>query len=161
MTTRTVIRHVARYFALLLPAMLLFSSCLTAELEKQAELIKQQQEELELQRQEIEALKSAQQLQSQQWRDCNRAFREFFDRAQITADGDRAIELYREGLEICPDDDVAHYELGRLLAAQGRYPEAEKEFEAALKINPDFTDAQSRLDAVRQNRKPEAVPSVQ
>ncbi len=152
MTTRTLIQHIARFFALLLPALLLLSSCLTAELEKQAELIKQQQEEIELQRQEIEALKSAQQLQSQQRRDCNRAFHEYFDRAQITADADRAIALYREGLALCPDDDVAHYELGRLLAAQGRYPEAEKEFEAALKINPDFTDAQARLDAIRQNR---------
>lgn len=141
-----------RYLLILLPPLLLLSSCLSAELEKQAELIKQQQEELELQRQEIEALKTAQQRQSQQRRDCNRAFREYFDRAQTTADADRAIELYREGLALCPDDDVAHYELGRLLAAQGRYPEAEKEFEAALKINPDFTDAQARLDAIRQNR---------
>ncbi len=144
--------RVMRYLLILLPALLLLSSCLSAELEKQAELIKQQQEELELQRQEIEALKTAQQRQSQQRRDCNRAFREYFDRAQTTADADRAIELYREGLALCPDDDVAHYELGRLLAAQGRYPEAEKEFEAALKINPDFTDAQVRLDAVRQSR---------
>ena len=145
-------RGVVRFIAILLPALLLLSSCLSAELEKQAELIKQQQEELDLQRQEIEALKSAQQRQSQQRRDCNRAFREYFDRAQITADGDRAIDLYREGLALCPTDDVAHYELGRLLAAQGRLAEAEKEFASALHINPDFTDAQVRLDALRRNR---------
>ena len=59
------------------------------------------------------------------------------------------MSLYREGLAICPDDDVAHYELGRALADAGRCAEAEKEFEAALKINPDFADARRQLDAIR------------
>jgi hypothetical protein len=35
---------------------------------------------------------------------------------------------------------------------RGLYPEAEKEFEAALKINPDFVDAKKQLDAVRKTR---------
>jgi len=136
----------------LLPALVLASSCLTAELEKQAETLKEQEAEIARQRQEIEALKSGQQTQDMRLRECNRAYREYFERAQTTADGDRAVELYREGLAICPDDEVAHYELGRLLAAQGRYPEAETEFESALKINPNFTDARARLDALRKQR---------
>jgi tetratricopeptide (TPR) repeat protein len=135
---------VATVYAAVLPlAVLPLFSCLTAELEKQAEILKEQEAEIARQRKEIEALKSSQQAQDKRLRDCNRAFREFFERAQITADSDRAI---------CPDDDVAHYELGRLLAAQGRNPEAEKEFEAALKINPEFTDARARLDALRKDR---------
>jgi len=136
----------------LLPALVLASSCLTAELEKQAETLKEQEAEIARQRKEIEALKSGQQAQDKRLRDCNRAFREYFERAQTTADVDRAVALYREGLAICPDDEVAHYELGRLLAAQGRYPEAETEFESALKINPDFTDARARLEALPKNR---------
>jgi tetratricopeptide (TPR) repeat protein len=60
--------------------------------------------------------------------------------------------LYRDGLAICPDDDVAHYELGRALADAGRRAEAEKEFETALKINPDFGDARRQLDTIRTNR---------
>jgi len=137
--------------SLLLAAMPLFS-CLNAELEKQAEILKEQEAEIARQRREIEALKVAQQAQEKKQGACNRAFRHYFEPAQITADADRAAALYREGLALCPDDDVAHYELGRLLAAQGHFAEAEMEFEAALKLNPDFTDARARLDALRKDR---------
>jgi tetratricopeptide (TPR) repeat protein len=132
--------------------LLMASGCLTAELEKQAEILKEQESEITRQRAEIEALKAGQQADEKKLRDCNRAFRDYFEPAQIAADGDRAIALYRQGVALCPDDDVAHYELGKLLAAQGFYREAEMEFEAALKINPAFTDARARLDALRKNR---------
>ena len=128
------------------------SSCRTAELEKQAQMIKEQGAEIARQRAEIEALQAGQQAEKKKLGDCNRAFRDYFERAQTTADGDRAIALYRDGVALCPDDDVAHYELGKLLAAQGLYREAEREFETALKINPAFTDAKARLDAIRKNR---------
>jgi tetratricopeptide (TPR) repeat protein len=149
---RSKIRSATGYFGALILAAMALSSCQTAELEKQAETLKEQAAEIARQRKEIEALKSGRQAQDKSLRDCNRAFREYFERAQTTADGDRAAALYREGLAICPDDEVAHYELGRLLAAQGRYPEAETEFESALKINPDFTDARARLEALPKNR---------
>jgi tetratricopeptide (TPR) repeat protein len=142
----------ARYLSLILPAFLMVSSCLTAELEKQAEMLKEQEAEIARQRGEIEALKAGQQADEKKLRDCNRAFLDYFEPAQTTADGDRAIALYRQGVALCPDDDVARYELGKLLAAQGFYREAEIEFEAALKINPAFTDARARLDALRKNR---------
>jgi tetratricopeptide (TPR) repeat protein len=146
------IRLATGYFAALILAAMALCSCLTAELEKQAATLKEQEAEIARQRKEIEALRSGQQAQATRLRDCNRAFREYFEWAQTTADGDRAVALYREGLAICPDDEVAHYELGRLLAAQGRYPEARAEFESALKINPDFTDARARLEALPRNR---------
>ena len=85
-------------------------------------------------------------------KDCNRAFREYFEKAQASSDREQAMALYREGLVLCPDDDVAHYELGKIMVDRGLYPEAEKEFEAALKINPDFVDAKKQLDAVRKTR---------
>ena len=127
-------------------------ACYSEILEKQAEQIRQQEAEISRQRKEINDLLAGQKVQDQKLRDCNRAFREFFEKAQTTSDQERAITLYREGLALCPEDDVAHYELGKTLADAGRYPEAEKELEAALKINPDFLDAKRQLEAVRKNR---------
>jgi tetratricopeptide (TPR) repeat protein len=138
--------------AVLLLALMFLSSCLSAELEKQAEQIKQQEEEIARQRIEIEAIKAGQKAQEQKQRDCNRAFREYFDKAQTAADREQAITLYRGGLALCPDDEIAHYELGRVLAERGRYAEAESEFEAALKINPGFVEAKRELEAVRKSK---------
>jgi tetratricopeptide (TPR) repeat protein len=127
-------------------------ACLNEALERQAEQIKEQEMEIARQRKELEALAAGQKIQDQKQRDCVRAFREYFDKAQLSTNRDEAISLYRNGLAICPDDDVAHYELGRALAGSGRPAEAEKAFEAALKINPDFTDARRQLEAIRKNR---------
>lgn len=126
--------------------------CNSELLEKQAEQIKQQQAQLDAQRKEIAALKAGQKIQDQKQRACNRAFRDYFEKGQALTDRDKAVALYREGLALCPDDDVAHYELGKILAADGRKAEARAEFEAALKINPDFVDAKSELDALGENQ---------
>ncbi|HXF74858.1 MAG TPA: tetratricopeptide repeat protein [Methylomirabilota bacterium] len=123
-------------------------ACYNEVLERQAEQIRQQEIEIARQRKELEALQN----QAQRRRDCSRAFRDYFDKAQLATNREQAISLYRQGLEICPDDDVAHYELGRALADAGRFDEAEKSFEAALKINPDFTEARKQLDAIRKSR---------
>ena len=134
-----------------------FAACLVAGcsseiLENQAEQLRRQEIEIARQRKEIDELSAGQKVQEQKAGDCNRAFREYFEKAQMSSDREQAIALYRKGLAICPDDDVAHYELGKAFAEQGSYPEAEKEFEAALKINPNFADAKKQLDAVRKNR---------
>jgi len=121
-------------------------------LERQAEQIRQQDEEIARQRKEIEALAAGKQLQDRQQQDCNRAFRDYFDKAKLSSDREEAISLYRKGLALCDDDDVAHYELGRVLADAGRRAEAEKEFEAALKINPGFAEARRQLEALRNSR---------
>ena len=130
----------------------LLSACMTEALERQAEQIRQQDEEITRQRKELEALAAGKQVQDRQQRDCSRAFREYFDKAQLSTNRDEVISLYRKGLELCPDDDVAHYEFGRALADAGRRDEAEKEFEAALKINPGFGEARRQLDVLRANR---------
>ena len=126
--------------------------CNSELLEKQAEQIKQQQAEIAAQREEIEALRAGQKIQDQKQQNCNRAFRDYFEKAQVLTDRDKAIALYREGLALCPDDDVAHYELGKTLAANGRNTEAQQEFAAALKINPGFIEAKSQLEALQKNR---------
>jgi len=143
-------RLALRFLALVL--LLSFPGCMSEVLDRQAEQIRQQNEEIARQRKEIEALATGQQLQDSQQQDCNRAFREYFDKAQLSTNRDEVLSLYRKGLEICPDDDVAHYELGRALADTGRRAEAEKEFEAALKINPGFAEARRQLEVLRNNR---------
>jgi Flp pilus assembly protein TadD len=130
----------------------LLTGCNSEILEKQAEQLRQQEIQLAQQRKEINELLAGQKVQDQKSRDCNRAFREYFEKAQISRDREQKITLYRDGLAICPDDDVAHYELGKAFADQGNFVEAEREFEAALKINPNFADAKKQLDAVRKNR---------
>ena len=127
-------------------------ACNSEVLQKQAEQIKQQELEIAKQRKELEAMLAGQKLQDQKQQDCNRAFGDYFEKAQMASNGDQAIALYREGLSLCPDDEVAHYELGRALAARGQNLEAEKEFETALHLRPDFTDARRQLESVRKNR---------
>ena len=128
------------------------ASCNSEVLERQAGQIREQEQEIARQRKELEALAAGQQVQDQKQQDCNRAFRDYFDKAQQSTDREQTIALYRDGLAICPDDDVAHYELGRALADAGRPADAEREYETALKINPDFADARRQLEALRANR---------
>jgi len=138
--------------SLLLVSGMTFTACNSELLERQAEQIRQQEAEIARQRKELEALAAGQKVQDQQRKDCMRAFRDYFDKAQSSTNREESISLYRQGLAICPSDQVAHYELGRALADAGRLTEAEKSFEAALKIDPDFSDAQKQLDALRKNR---------
>ena len=127
-------------------------ACNSEILQKQADQIKQQELEIAQQRKDLETMLANQQLQDQKQQDCNRAFRDYFEKAQIASAADQAIAFYREGLSLCPGDEVAHYELGRALADRGRYLEAEKEFEAALNLRPDFTDARRQLESIRKKR---------
>lgn len=128
------------------------SACSSEMLEKQAEQIKQQELEIARQRGELEALLAGQKVQEQKQQDCNRAFRDYFEKAQASSEREQAVVLYREGLTLCADDEVAHYEMGRALTELGRNAEAEKAFEAALKINPNFGDARRHLDLVRKSQ---------
>ena len=135
----------------LLAAVMALAACNSEVLEKQKQQIRQQEIEIARQRNELEAFAAAQKIKDQKYKDCVRAFRDYFDKAQLSTNREEAISLYREGLTICPDDEVAHYELGRALADAGQPAEAAKAFEAALKINPDFDDAKRQLDTVRSS----------
>ena len=146
-----VVQRALRILGLVACATLL-AACMSEALDRQAEQIRQQNEEIARQRKELETLAAGKQIQDQKQQDCSRAFRDYFDKAQLSTNRDETIALYRQGLQLCADDDVAHYELGRALADAGRRDEAEKEFDAALKINPGFAEARRQLDAVRANR---------
>jgi tetratricopeptide (TPR) repeat protein len=127
-------------------------SCHSETLERQAQQLREQEMEIARQNKEIEALRANQQRDDEKQKNCARAFREYFDKAQFSKSREESIALYRQGLKICPDDEVAHYELGRTLVDAGRAAEAAASFEAALKINPAFADAQRQLDAIQRKR---------
>ncbi len=110
--------------------------------------IQRLKQEIARQRREIEQINLAKLKMEQKRQDCNLAFRDF-ESAQEAATRDQAIALYRKGLRLCPDDDVARYELGKILIAVGRRTEAQEEFEAALRINPDFKFARRELKALQ------------
>jgi len=117
--------------------------------------LEQQKVEIERLTQETAQLKAeADSMQNQREREekeriaCNKAF-SAFDAARKAANDDDAIARYREGLTLCPSDEVAHNELGEIYTRAGRPADARVEFEAALKINPNFARAQKNLDALR------------
>ncbi len=126
-------------------------SCDSEVIRQRDELIRQQQEEIARQRNEIEQIKQKKQLEEKKRRDCNRAF-EDFERAQALKGKEEAAALYRRGLGLCPDDDVAHYELGKILVSSGKLREAEQEFAAALTINPNFVEARRQLDTLQKRK---------
>jgi len=122
-------------------------SCESKLMQQQDAEIQRLKQEIARQRREIEQIKLAKLKMEQKRQDCNLAFRDF-EKAQEAEDRDQAIALYRKGLRLCPDDDVARYELGKILIAVGRRAEAQEEFEAALRINPDFKSARRELKAL-------------
>jgi tetratricopeptide (TPR) repeat protein len=136
------------FFALLLTLVSL-TGCETELMRKQAEQLRQQDQELAQQRKEIEALKLAQKQETEKREACNRAFRQF-EQAQSSKDARAAAELYRKGIALCPEDDVAHYELGKVLVTLGDLQSAQSEFETALKINPNFTAAKTAVEGLRK-----------
>jgi len=129
---------------LLLFLAFLLVSCETKLMQQQDAEIQRLKQEIVRQRREIEQIKLAKLKVEQKRQDCNLAFRDF-EKAQEAANRDQSIALYRKGLELCPDDDVARYELGKIFMAVGRRAEAQEEFEAALRINPDFKSARREL----------------
>ncbi len=135
-----------------LVSLFFLSACESEVLRQQEQEIQRLQAEIERHRKEVEEMKLARQKEERKRQDCNRAFRNYFEKAQGASDPHEAVSLYHEGLRLCPDDDVAHYELARILERLGRAHEAEKELEAALRINPDFQDARRRLKALKGSR---------
>ena len=141
-----MVQNSSRWFGLIAACLvLLLSGCETELMRQQAETIHQQEEELARLKQEREEAAAAKQKAGEKKTACNQAFRHF-EKAQATKSPGDAVALYREGLTLCPDDDVARYELGKVLAGIGRKEDARAEFEAALKINPKFQGAKQELE---------------
>ncbi len=132
-------------YCLLLPSCALFDNSRLEKLQAETARLRQESDQL---RREADAIRDQREKEERDRAACNRAFA-MFAAARKAADEATAITQYRDGLDQCPSDDVAHNELGELYARMGRTAEARMEFEAALKLNPNFSRAQKNLDALR------------
>jgi tetratricopeptide (TPR) repeat protein len=61
---------------------------------------------------------------------------------------EKAIDNYKEGLQLKPNYAEAHNNLGWALKKLKRYPEAEKEYREALLINTNYAEAHNNLGAL-------------
>lgn len=59
-----------------------------------------------------------------------------------------ALYTFQDMLERCPDIDYRHYRLGVAFEENGRIPDAIKEFETTLQLNPKFAAARKRLEGL-------------
>jgi len=132
-------------------ALIIWSACSlldTTQLEQQRAEIERLRQEAEQLKREADALQQQRQKEGQEREACNRAFYTF-DAARKATDSEEAVSRYREGLRLCPGDDVAHNELGELYLRLGRKAEAAAEFAEALRLNPNFSRAQKNLEAAQ------------
>jgi tetratricopeptide (TPR) repeat protein len=127
----------------------LLSACETEAIRRQQEEIQRQEAEIARLRQEVDQENAARKREEQKMQDCAAAFRSF-EKAQEAKDPRAAVALYRDGLNLCPNDDVAHYELGKIFAGIGKRDEARAEFEAALRINPNFQGAKQEMEKLQK-----------
>ena len=65
----------------------------------------------------------------------------------------------REIVQLKPDDEIAHYDLGRILQHQGKYEEADAAFREALRVDPNYVAAYDMLgiSLLEQGKYEEAV----
>ena len=138
-------------WSLVVGSWLLLSSCSlfdNTKLEQQRADLARLKEESEKLRQETAALQQQGQKEDKEREACNRAFYAF-EAAKKAGDSEAAVNSYKDGLSLCPNDDVAHNELGELYMRMGQKTEAASEFQTALRINPNFSRAQKNLDNIR------------
>jgi Tfp pilus assembly protein PilF len=61
-----------------------------------------------------------------------------------------SVTLFERAVSVNPINPVAYYNIGHSLSMQGRYDEAIPRYEAALRIVPHYTEAQSMLQSALQ-----------
>lgn len=77
----------------------------------------------------------------------------------MAGDLDRAIELYKQSIQVCPTAD-AHTYLGWAYSHQGRLDEATAECLRAIEIDPDFGNPYNDIGVhlMQRGRLEEAIP---
>ena len=80
-------------------------------------------------------------------------------RAQQDQQLDRAIELYRDSIEVCPTAE-GHTYLGWALSYQGKFDDAIEHCHQAIAIDPDFGNPYNDIGVylMQRNRPEEAIP---
>ena len=79
---------------------------------------------------------------------CNEAKRYFNEALNIENKPKKEITLYKEAIELCPDYKEAHYNLGIIYKAQGKYDLAVNEYNEVIRIDPGFVKARNNLGIV-------------
>lgn len=74
--------------------------------------------------------------------------------ARLPGKTDEAIADYSAALRIDPAQAEAHFQLGRLLAAAGDRSGALRQYEEALRLEPDRQAVRALIDALRRDRRP-------
>ncbi|MGI0496854.1 tetratricopeptide repeat protein, partial [Limnospira platensis] len=87
---------------------------------------------------------------------------EWFERGNAARAAGRyreAEQIWREFLEIEPNNAIAHYNLGNALADQGKLPEAIEAYRRALALDPNYAAAHDNLGIALadQGKLPEAI----
>lgn len=65
-------------------------------------------------------------------------------------DTTEALAETREAVRLAPGEPAAHFNLGNTYALLGRYPEAIREYEIVLQLNPVHAAAQAHLAEARR-----------
>jgi tetratricopeptide (TPR) repeat protein len=60
-----------------------------------------------------------------------------------------ALASFKRALQIAPDDEVAHYNIGSLLATQGAFSDADPYLSGVVKRHPDYVAARNNLGNLR------------
>ncbi|HET6862994.1 MAG TPA: tetratricopeptide repeat protein, partial [Pyrinomonadaceae bacterium] len=87
-----------------------------------------------------------------------------FERAQgahARGDLEKALELYQQAIKIRPEFPEAEFQVGNILTAQGKYPDAEAAFRRAIELKKSWSLPYSGLGALlmRVNRDADAEKS--
>ena len=68
-----------------------------------------------------------------------------------------ALEAFRDAVRYAPTSAEMHFALASALASTGRFDDAAVEFKEALRLRPDYQEAKTSLESVRQLQARQAV----
>ena len=138
-----------RIWPLLVPFVFCMSCSLfdNSLLDQQRAEIVRLKKEAETLRRETEALQTKKQKSDRQKESCNAAF-EDFESARDLPNPSSQIRKYLTGLEKCPSDDVARYELAQIYLSVSQTDLAKAQLAEAVRINPNFTQARKQLESI-------------
>ncbi len=77
--------------------------------------------------------------------DCQRA-NDYFRQAVEADDLNRKADLYRQGLNLCPNNAYAHNDLGTVYLRMGKPDQARAEYRRALELKPDLEETRRNLE---------------
>ena len=72
--------------------------------------------------------------------------------ASLNTDRQKAFVSFQKSVQYNPHNKDARYGLGHIYAIQGKYPQAEEEFKAAIAIDESFSEAYTYLGQVQANQ---------